>query len=51
MLETEKPTVSAPAENEVDFSYHDDLENRGVCGVVAHERHESHVSQKVDCYL
>ena len=25
--------------------YHEDLEKRGGCGVVVHERHESHVSQ------
>ena len=26
------------------FLYHDDLEKQGECGVVAHERQESHVS-------
>ena len=25
--------------------YHEDLEKRGGCGVLAHERHESHASQ------
>ena len=25
--------------------YREDLEKRGACGVVAHEKHESHVSQ------
>ena len=26
------------------YAYHEDLEKRGGCGVVAHERHESHGS-------
>ena len=32
------------------FIYHKDLKKRGGCGVVAHERLESHVSLKGDCY-
>ena len=31
--------------------YHEDLEKQEECGVVTHERHESHVSQWSDCYL